>query len=64
MNPQLALALAADVLGNNKLAVRLHPQLKFKLVGRLPSDSWSLTEDQLRQAIRDIQQERGPGCSP
>jgi hypothetical protein len=40
---QLALALAPDVLGHDRLAVRLHQQLKFKLVGRLPRDGWSLT---------------------
>jgi hypothetical protein len=60
---QLALALAADVLGNDEQAQRIYQDLKFKLVGRLPHDGWSLTEDQLRATISDIQQ-RHSGRSP
>jgi Family of unknown function (DUF6166) len=51
---QLALALAADVLGDDEAALDVYQAFKFKLVGRLPHDGWSLTEEQLRQAIRDI----------
>jgi hypothetical protein len=57
---QLALALAADVLGDDEAAQTVYQQLKFKLVGRLPHDGWSLTEEQLRQAIQEIQ-DRGQG---
>src|SRR5437588_524485 len=53
---QLALALAADVLGDHEAAQDVYQRLKFRVVGRLPHDGWSLTEQQLRQAIRDIQQ--------
>src|SRR5438034_10852224 len=53
---QLALALAADVLGDDEQAQDVYQQLKFKVIGRLPHDSWRLTEDQLRQAIQQIQQ--------
>ena len=53
---QLALALAADVLGNDEQAQDIYQRLKFKLIGRLPHDGWSLTEDQLRQTILEIQQ--------
>ncbi len=56
---QLALALAADVLGDDDRAQDVYQRLKFKVVGRLPKDGWSLTEDQLRQVIADIEQERG-----
>ena len=56
---QLALALAADVLGDDDRAQDVYQKLKFKVVGRLPKDGWSLTEDHLRQAIADIEQERG-----
>ena len=61
---QLALALAADVLGDDEAARQVYQPLKFRLIGRLPRDGWSLTEEQLRQAIADIQQERGQGRSP
>jgi hypothetical protein len=57
---QLALALAADVLGDDDRAQDVYQRLKFKVVGRLPKDGWSLTEDQLRQAIADIEQEQRP----
>jgi hypothetical protein len=60
---QLALALAADVLGDDEQAQQVYQNLKFKLVGRLPRDGWSLTEDQLRAAISEIQQ-RNSGRSP
>jgi hypothetical protein len=58
---QLALALAADVLGNDEAAQDVYQRLKFRVVGRLPEDGWSLTENQLRNAIRQIQQDREQG---
>jgi hypothetical protein len=54
---QLALALAADVLGDDDQAQDVYQRLKFRLVGRLPHDGWSLTVDQLRQTIQDIQRQ-------
>jgi hypothetical protein len=60
---QLALALAADVLGDDEQAQQVYQDLKFKLVGRLPHVGWSLTEDQLRVAISQIQQ-RNAGRFP
>ena len=60
---QLALALAADVLGDDEAAQGVYQRLKFKLVGHLAKDGWSLTEEQLRQAIYDIQK-RDHGRSP
>jgi hypothetical protein len=59
---QLALALAADVLGDDDQAQAVYQDLKFKVIGRLPHDRWSLTEDQLRQAIQTIQ--RGQARTP
>jgi uncharacterized protein DUF6166 len=56
---QLALALAADVLGDDEAAQDVYQDLKFKLVGRLPHDGWSLTETQIRSAIDTIERERG-----
>jgi hypothetical protein len=58
---QLALALAADVLGDDERAQDVYQQLKFKLIGRLPKEGWTLAEDTLRSAITAIEQERGRG---
>ncbi len=51
---QLALALAADVLGDDDAALGVYQRLKFRLVGRLPAESWTLTEDELAEAIRSL----------
>jgi hypothetical protein len=53
---QLALALAADVPGDGEAAQNVYQRVKFQLVGRFARDGWSLTEHQLRETIRDIQQ--------
>lgn len=58
---QLALALAADALGDDERAQDVYQQLKFRLVGRLPHEGWMLTEDGLRSTITAIEQERGRG---
>lgn len=54
---QLALALAADVLGDDEKALDVYQRLKFKLVGRLPHEEWVLTEGQIRTAIDTIERE-------
>lgn len=56
---QLALALAADVLGDDDRAQEIYQQLKFRLVGRLPHEEWVLTENHVRSAIESIEHERG-----
>jgi hypothetical protein len=56
---QLALALAADVLGDDERAQDIYQRLKFKVVGRLPHGGWVLTEDRLRSAIETLEQEQG-----
>jgi hypothetical protein len=61
---QLALALAADVLGDDEAAQDVYQRLKFRVVGRLAEDGWTLSEQQLRQAIREIEADRGPDRSP
>lgn len=58
---QLALALAADVLGDDDRALDVYQQLKFKLVGRLPDDGWALSADRIRAAVAEIENGRGPG---
>jgi hypothetical protein len=45
---QLALALLADALGDEEQAQDSYQDFKFKLVGRLPHDGWTLTEEEIR----------------
>lgn len=51
---QLALALAADVLGDDEAALDIYQRLKFRVVGRLSADEWTLTADELADAIRAL----------
>jgi hypothetical protein len=52
---QLALALIADALGDDDIAVRLHQKFKFKVVGNLPRDTpWRLTQAQVLEKLRDL----------
>jgi hypothetical protein len=55
--------LAVDVLGDAKAARDLYQPLKGRLVAVLSADGWAPTEEQLRQAIYDIQRKRGQGHS-
>jgi len=55
---QLALALAADVLGDDEKAQDVYERLKFKLIGGLPDAGWVLTEDRVRTVIGTILEER------
>ncbi len=48
---QLALALAADVLGDDEKALDVAPQLQKKLIGNLPYEGWALSENRLRHLI-------------
>lgn len=51
---QLALALAADVLADDEAALDVYQRLKFRVVGRLPEEGWTLTEVELAEAIRSL----------
>lgn len=51
---QLALALAADVLGDDEAARGVYQRLKFRVVGRLPHDGWTLTEAELADTLRSL----------
>ena len=55
---QLALALAADILSDDKKAQQVYERLQFKVIGGLPHEGWILTEKRLREAIDGIQQEQ------
>ncbi len=55
---QLALALAADVLGDDQRAVRIHQELKRELVARWDMDSpWATDESWIRQLIESLERE-------
>jgi hypothetical protein len=56
---QLALALAADVLGDDDKAQDIYQRLKFRIIGGLTHEGWVLTEQRLRAAIDAIEQEQG-----
>ncbi len=51
---QLALALAADVLGDDEAALGVYQRLKFRVVGRLPADGWTLSEADLANTLRTL----------
>ena len=75
---QLALALLADTLGDDDLAVRLHQAFKFRVVACWPEgERWWITADQIAAVVKVIKQEaaqrtelpstecqRAPGLSP
>jgi Family of unknown function (DUF6166) len=48
---QLALALIADALGDDQLALRLHQKFKWMVVAGLPKDHWRLTEPQVIELV-------------
>lgn len=52
---QLALALTADALGDDDRARRVYQPFKFQVVGALGGDTWTLTEDQVRAAVADVE---------
>lgn len=52
---QLALAIAADVLAEDEAALGVYQRLKFRVVGRLPAEGWTLTADELAEVIRGLQ---------
>ena len=51
---QLALALAADVLADDEAALGVYQRLKFRVVGRLPADGWTLTAPDLADTLRSL----------
>jgi hypothetical protein len=56
---QLALALAADVLGDDDAALDVYQRLKFQVVVRLPESGWTLTESELAEVIRSLARSAG-----
>ena len=56
---QLSLALLADALGDDEKAQQFYQDFKFKVVGRLASDNWELSQEDIRQSVAAIEAERG-----
>ena len=55
---QLALALLADALGDDNLAVRLHQAFKFRVVACWPEgERWWITADQIAAVVKVIKEE-------
>jgi hypothetical protein len=52
---QLALALCADALGDDRTALLIYQQFKFRVMGRLDKDKgWSMTQDSILKELRDL----------
>jgi len=51
---QLALAILADFLGNDHLALKLYQFFKNDVITKLPYEGWILEEDEIRRWIRWI----------
>lgn len=58
---QLALALAADALGNDERARRVYQALKSRVVAALDADAREMTEADLRAAVARIERDKGTG---
>lgn len=55
---QLALAILADHLPDITVAQKLYQDFKFKVVGRLKSDAWTLSSADVDKALAEITAER------
>lgn len=59
---QLALALVADVLEDDDLALHVYQQFKWKVVALLDQQQWRLTEAEVRARVGAILAQR-PQCA-
>jgi hypothetical protein len=56
---QLALALLADALGDDQLALRLHQPFKWRVIAKLERDAdWKMTGDAVRFVAHKLARER------
>lgn len=55
---QLALALLADALHDDALAVKLYQRFKFRHVVNFPRDGWAMSLEEVRAAARAIVEEK------
>lgn len=51
---QLALAILADYLGNDRLAILHHQEFKRLVVGSLPKEGWELSGVEIEAAMRQL----------
>lgn len=52
---QLALALCADVLGDDKRAVRIHQRFKFAVVAGIATDEWAWLERDVLAFVESLE---------
>lgn len=63
---QLALAMLANHLGDDTQALNLYQRFKWSVITELPQKRWTLTTEQIQQALQSLQSvEKGDhhGCS-
>ncbi|MBI3418195.1 MAG: hypothetical protein HY043_23135 [Verrucomicrobia bacterium] len=53
---QLALALLADHLANAEQALALYQSFKFKVIAGLPREGWTLTSQEIEQALQNLRE--------
>lgn len=58
---QLALALAVDVSADDDRARQVYQAFKFRVISKLAEEGWTLTEDQVRATLSQIEEERARG---
>ena len=56
---QLALALLADHLDNDEEALNLYQRFKWAVIARLSLHHWTLTSDQIEEALQRIRETEG-----
>lgn len=61
---QLALALAADVLGDDQRAQEAYQRLKFRVAARLNGDRWEPTREAVLRRVAEDEgaDDAGAGC--
>ena len=52
--PQLALAILADLLGDDRDAQMRYQRFKFAVVARLPYAEWELTAEEIRRVLQGL----------
>ena len=60
---QLALAILADHLSDDGEALNLYQRFKWAVVAGLPAQGWTLSSDEINQALQRIREEETQGVS-
>jgi hypothetical protein len=55
---QLALALVLDALDDDRRAVAIHQDFKFRIVGRMAHEQWELSQESILATIWEIEADR------